>query len=67
MNKNKSQDLNVGKTKTNPKEISSPENDHSKPGKQIKQNNQIEKTAETVKIEQIKKEIMLQTTMFILN
>ena len=64
---NKSQDLNVDKTKTNPIEISSPENDHSKPSKQIKQNNQIEKTVETLNIEQIKKEIMLQTTRFILN
>ena len=63
---NKSQDLNVDKTKTNPIE-SSPENDHSKPSKQIKQNNQIEKTVETLNIEQIKKEIMLQTTRFILN
>ena len=64
---NKSQDLNVGKTKTNPIEISSPENDHNKPSNQIKQTNQTEKTAETLNIDQIKKEIMLQTTRFILN
>ena len=64
---NKSQDLNEGKTKTNPIEISSPENDHNKPSNQIKQTNQTEKTAETLNIDQIKKEIMLQTTRFILN
>ena len=67
MNQNKSQDPNIGKTRTNPIEIPSPKRDHSKPDKQIKQNNQVEKTAETVNIDQIKKEIMLQTTMFILN
>ena len=67
MNHNKNQDPNIGKTRTNPIEIPSPKRDHSKSDKQIKQNNQVEKTAETVNIDQIKKEIMLQTTMFILN
>ena len=67
MNQNKSQDPNIGKTKTNPIEIPSPKRDNSKPEKQLKQNNQVEKTTETINLDQIKKEIMIQTTMFILN